>query len=159
MKKLLTRLFFFISCVVLCACPYVDHGTSKAARFTSYEEIQGCYEGANIYEGASIINWNSRMDCYKICFEESVVVISEKVQYYTQITNDSAIIDSSKYNTTYSKTYELIDEYDSDGTLFYSVYIKDVGHLAYRGNNTFYAESTPYAAGEYTKERIDLCDF
>ncbi|NLO22719.1 MAG: hypothetical protein GX116_00035 [Fibrobacter sp.] len=75
-----------------------------------------------------------------------------------------AVIDSSvevfiDFDTTYSKTYELIDEYDSDGTLFYSVYIKDVGHLAYRGNNTFYAESTPYTAGEYTKERIAICDF
>ena len=66
-----------------------------------------------------------------------------------------AVIDSSvevfiDFDTTYSKTYELIDEYDSDGTLFYSVYIKDVGHLDYRGHNIFNAKETIPSAGEYT---------
>jgi hypothetical protein len=156
MKKLLTRLFFFISCVVLCACPYVDHGTSKAARFTSYEEIQGCYEGARI------INWGSQTEkikCYKICFEEKIAVISQKSLLIPKMAIDSSVEVSIDFDTTYSKTYELIDEYDSDGTLFYSVHIKDFGHLAYRGNNIFNAKESAYTAGEYTKERVDLCDF
>lgn len=156
MKKLLTRLFFFISCVVFCACPYVDHGTSKAARFTSYEEIQGCYEGA------SIMKWDSqteRMDCSKICFEENIAVFSKKTLYMKEAVIDSSVEVSIDFDTTYFKTYELIDEYDSDGTLFYSVYIKDVGHLAYRGNNIFNAKETYPTAGEYTKERIAICDF
>jgi len=76
-----------------------------------------------------------------------------------KIAIDSSVEVFIDFDTTYSKTYELIDEYDSDGTLFYSVYIKDVGHLDYRGHNIFNAKETYPTAGEYTKERIAICDF
>lgn len=153
MKKLLTRLFFFISCVVFCACPYVDHDTSKAARFTSYEEIQGCYEGGTPpFDGYPA----KKMYCTRICFDEDAAVISKKGLYITEKTIDSSVVDSIDFDTTYSATYELILDLDSDGTYFYSININNFDKLAYRENDAFNGNKSP---GEYTKERIAICDF
>lgn len=153
MKKTFTFFCFLISCMALCACPYVDHGTSKAAPFTSFEEIQGCYEGAtppyDLYPA-------KEMYCTRICFNGDTAVISNKGLYITEKTIDSSVVDSIDFDTTYSTTYELIDDFDSDGTYFYSININNFDKLAYRENDTFNGNKSP---GVYTKERISLCDF
>lgn len=140
---------------ILCACPYIDHGFSDAAEFVSEEEIQGCYY--RVYDYYEWSEEDFRRTCSKVCFEDSIAVVSEKFRSFNKVTNEVSSKNKDSFIEPFSEKYKVVENYDQDGTLFYSISVPNFEKLIYRNNGTF--EGTNHLSYKFTKEESSLCEF
>lgn len=152
LKKILMAACLCFMAIMLTACPYIDHGTSKAAEFVSKEEIQGCFYGATLKDWS---NQSKKMYCYKLCFAEDTALISRKIQYVAQVSDEAYEVTSVEDDTTFSKKYELNDDYDTDGSLLYSISIDDFDEMSYRKGKFLGTDKT----ANFAKVGDELCGF
>jgi hypothetical protein len=137
--------------MLLTACPYIDHGTSKAAELVSLDEVQGCFFGTTLNDWGD----QKKMYCYKLCMSEDRVLISRKIQYVTQILDGSLELNSVEGDTTFSKSYRLNETYDKDGSLLYSISIDDFDKMSYRDGVLFGTGRT----ANFSRTEDELCAF
>lgn len=115
---------FFCLCVmatILCACPYVDHGTSKAAEIVSLDEIQGCYYGTKYekWENVQVVY------CTKLCID-SLAYVQYKYVYANMNADSSFSIDATYDEMAYTSKVHTNDV-ENDGSVLYSFYIDKLG--------------------------------
>lgn len=137
--------------MVLTACPYIDHGSSKAAELVSLDEVQGCFFGTTLNDWGD----QKKMYCYKLCMFEDRALISRKIQYVTQTLDGSLELNSVEEDTTFSKSYTLNETYDKDGSLLYSISIDDFDKMSYR-DGAFFGTGR---IANFSRTEEELCAF
>lgn len=120
-KKILMAACLCFMAIMLTACPYIDHGTSKAAEFVSKEEIQGCYYGTK-YE-----NWYETqvVYCTKFCID-SVAHVQYKLVYANMNADSSFVIEKTYDETEYDSDFSVGNQ-EKDGSVLYSLYVDKLG--------------------------------
>jgi hypothetical protein len=138
--------------MLLTACPYIDHGTSKAAELVSLDEVQGCFYGTTLKDWD---NQTKKMYCYRLCLDENSALISRRIQYVDQVSDDSMKVTSVEEDTSFFKKYRLNDDYDKDGSLLYSISVDDFDEMSYREGELLGTDKT----ANFTRIKDELCVF
>jgi hypothetical protein len=138
--------------MLLTACPYIDHGTSKAAELVSLDEVQGCFYGTTLKDWD---NQTKKMYCYRLCLDENSALISRRIQYVEQVSDDSMKVTSVEEDTSFFKKYRLNDDYDKDGSLLYSISVDDFDEMSYREGELLGTDKT----ANFTRIKDELCVF
>ncbi|MBQ3721263.1 MAG: hypothetical protein IJM92_13630 [Fibrobacter sp.] len=138
--------------MLLTACPYIAHGTSEAAEFVSLDEVQGCFYGTTLKDWD---NQTKKMYCYRLCLDENSALISRRIQYVDQVSDDSMKVTSVEEDTSFFKKYRLNDDYDKDGSLLYSISVDDFDEMSYREGELLGTDKT----ANFTRIKDELCVF
>lgn len=141
-KKILMVACLCFMAIMLTACPYIDHGTSKAAEFVSKEEIQGCYYGTK-YE-----NWYETqvVYCTKFCID-SVAHVQYKLVYANMNADSSFVIEKTYDETEYDSDFSVGNQ-EKDGSVLYSLYVDKLGSFEKKTNGYFEKDGVVFLAEE-----------
>jgi len=152
LKKILMVACLGFIAVAQTACPYIAHGTSEAAEFVSLDEVQGCFYGTTLKDWD---NQTKKMYCYRLCLDENSALISRRIQYVDQVSDDSMKVTSVEEDTSFFKKYRLNDDYDKDGSLLYSISVDDFDEMSYREGELLGTDKT----ANFTRIKDELCVF
>lgn len=141
-KKILMAACLCFMTIMLTACPYIDHGTSKAAEFVSLEEIQGCYYGTKF------VKWDETqgVHCTKFCID-SVAHVQYKYVYADMNADSSFTIEESYNETEYESEYSVGNQ-EKDGSVLYSLYVDKLGAFEKKSNGYLEKDGVVFTAEE-----------
>ena len=152
LKKILMAACLGFIAMAQTACPYIDHGTSKAAELVSLDDVQGCFYGMTLKDWK---DQTKKMYCYKLCLDGESALISRRIQYIDQVSDESFEMTSVEEDTTFLENYRLNDDYDKDGSLLYSISIDDFDEMSYREGKLLGTGKT----ANFTRDEDELCAF
>lgn len=121
LTKILVAVGLAFMAMVLTACPYIDHGTSKAAELSSLDEIRGCFYGTKY------VTWDEIqvVYCTKFCVDSMAYVQYKYV--YANMNPDSSFSIEKTYDETEYTSKVYADVVEDDGSVLYSFYIDRLG--------------------------------